>query len=84
MKEESPEEEDDEEEGGDDDNEEDEDDEEDEDGASTTSRKKGQKIAHSGDGEAKWTTLYHTGPRFPPAYEPLPKAVKMKYDGEYC
>lgn len=57
-------------------------DDEDDEGASP---KKGrnQKIDHSGTGEVKWTTLYHTGPRFPPEYEPLPKSVKMKYDGTY-
>lgn len=68
----------DEEEGGDDD------DDDDDDAESSSPKKgRGQKIEHSGSGEAKWKTLYHTGPRFPPAYEPLPKAVKMKYDGEW-
>lgn len=33
------------------------------------------------DGENKWETLQHSGVIFPPAYEPLPKNVKMKYDG---
>ena len=34
-----------------------------------------------GDGSIKWTTLEHNGVVFPPPYEPLPKNVKMKYDG---
>ncbi|KAK4998187.1 DNA topoisomerase 1 [Elasticomyces elasticus] len=34
-----------------------------------------------GDGTKKWTTLEHNGVVFPPDYEPLPKHVKMKYDG---
>jgi DNA topoisomerase I len=34
-----------------------------------------------GDGTAKWMTLEHNGVVFPPPYEPLPKNVKMKYDG---
>lgn len=29
----------------------------------------------------KWTTLEHNGVLFPPPYEPLPKNVKMKYNG---
>ncbi|KAH8151326.1 uncharacterized protein LAJ45_04528 [Morchella importuna] len=33
------------------------------------------------DGTQKWTTLEHNGVLFPPAYEPLPKNVKLKYDG---
>lgn len=33
------------------------------------------------DGSIKWNTLEHNGVYFPPAYEPLPKNVKMKYDG---
>lgn len=36
-----------------------------------------------GDGTTKWTTLEHAGVLFPPPYEPLPKGVKMKYDGEF-
>ena len=35
-----------------------------------------------GDGTNKWTTLEHNGVVFPPPYQPLPKNVKMKYDGE--
>ncbi|UZJ56397.1 hypothetical protein CBS101457_005717 [Exobasidium rhododendri] len=57
-------------------------DEEEGEGSSSSKKRNGQKIEHSGTGEAKWKTLYHTGPRFPPAYEPLPDAVKMKYDGK--
>ncbi|EME79792.1 uncharacterized protein MYCFIDRAFT_87962 [Pseudocercospora fijiensis CIRAD86] len=34
-----------------------------------------------GDGTTKWTTLEHNGVVFPPEYEPLPKNVKMNYDG---
>lgn len=34
-----------------------------------------------GDGTKKWTTLEHNGVVFPPPYEPLPKSVKMRYDG---
>ncbi|KAK5113117.1 hypothetical protein LTR62_003696 [Meristemomyces frigidus] len=34
-----------------------------------------------GDGTVKWTTLEHNGVIFPPEYQPLPKSVKMLYDG---
>ena len=34
-----------------------------------------------GDGSEKWKTLEHNGVIFPPPYEPLPKDVKMKYNG---
>lgn len=34
-----------------------------------------------GDGTKKWDTLQHNGVVFPPLYEPLPKNVKMRYDG---
>ncbi|KAL1409936.1 DNA topoisomerase 1 [Vanrija albida] len=34
-----------------------------------------------GDGSSKWTTLVHNGVLFPPPYVPLPKSVRMKYDG---
>jgi DNA topoisomerase-1 len=34
------------------------------------------------DGSVKWTTFHHQGVLFPPPYEPLPKNVKMKYDGK--
>ncbi|KAI9720062.1 MAG: hypothetical protein M1812_003189 [Candelaria pacifica] len=34
-----------------------------------------------GDGSQKWATLEHAGVVFPPPYEPLPKNVKMRYDG---
>lgn len=33
------------------------------------------------DGTQKWTTLEHNGVLFPPPYQPLPKNVKLKYDG---
>ncbi|KAI5454361.1 DNA topoisomerase 1 [Naganishia albida] len=35
-----------------------------------------------GDGSSKWTTLEHNGVLFPPAYQPLPKNIRMKYDGK--
>ena len=35
-----------------------------------------------GDGTKKWDTLQHQGVVFPPPYEPLPKNVKMLYDGQ--
>ena len=34
-----------------------------------------------GDGTTKWTTLEHNGVVFPPPYEPLPKTVRLLYDG---
>ena len=34
-----------------------------------------------GDGSIKWNTLEHNGVFFPPPYEPLPKNVKMLYNG---
>lgn len=30
----------------------------------------------------KWKTLQHSGPYFPPEYEPLPKSVKFYYSGK--
>lgn len=33
------------------------------------------------DDTIKWTTLSHNGVIFPPEYEPLPKHVKLRYDG---
>ncbi|EMD63044.1 hypothetical protein COCSADRAFT_336991 [Bipolaris sorokiniana ND90Pr] len=33
------------------------------------------------DGTRKWETLEHSGVVFPPEYEPLPKHVKLVYDG---
>lgn len=33
------------------------------------------------DDSIKWTTLQHNGVVFPPEYEPLPKNVKLLYDG---
>ena len=38
----------------------------------------------NGDGSVKWQTLEHNGVIFPPPYEPLPKHIKMKYNGIYC
>lgn len=35
-----------------------------------------------GDGTIKWNTLEHNGVVFPPPYEPLPKNVKMLYNGK--
>ncbi|KAL8670730.1 MAG: hypothetical protein Q9168_004757 [Polycauliona sp. 1 TL-2023] len=35
-----------------------------------------------GDGTTKWNTLEHAGVVFPPPYEPLPKNVKLRYDGK--
>ena len=35
-----------------------------------------------GDGTVKWETLEHNGVLFPDEYKPLPKNVKMKYDGK--
>lgn len=34
-----------------------------------------------GDGTKKWNTLEHNGVVFPPEYQPLPKHVKLIYDG---
>jgi DNA topoisomerase-1 len=34
------------------------------------------------DDSVKWTTLEHSGVLFPPEYEPLPKNVKLYYDGQ--
>ncbi|AEO70305.1 uncharacterized protein THITE_2121555 [Thermothielavioides terrestris NRRL 8126] len=34
------------------------------------------------DDSIKWTTLEHNGVLFPPPYEPLPKHVKLYYDGQ--
>nr|CDI57207.1 DNA topoisomerase I [Melanopsichium pennsylvanicum 4] len=36
----------------------------------------------TGSGEKKWDVLVHKGPRFPDPYQPLPKDVKLKYDGK--
>ena len=35
-----------------------------------------------GDGTIKWRTLEHNGVVFPPEYEPLPKNVRLYYDGK--
>lgn len=37
--------------------------------------------AGKSDGTKKWDTLEHSGVVFPPEYEPLPKHVKLIYDG---
>lgn len=37
--------------------------------------------ADNNDGSAKWTSLAHNGVFFPPPYVPLPKDIKMKYNG---
>lgn len=37
--------------------------------------------ASKDDSSIKWTTLEHNGVVFPPPYEPLPKNVKLIYDG---
>jgi DNA topoisomerase-1 len=34
-----------------------------------------------GDDTVKWQTLEHNGVLFPPPYEPLPKEIKMRYNG---
>jgi DNA topoisomerase-1 len=34
------------------------------------------------DDSVKWSTLEHNGVLFPPAYEPLPKNVKLYYNGQ--
>lgn len=34
------------------------------------------------DDTQKWTTLEHNGVLFPPPYEPLPKSVRLIYDGK--
>lgn len=34
------------------------------------------------DDSVKWNTLEHNGVLFPPPYEPLPKNVKLYYDGQ--
>jgi DNA topoisomerase I len=36
----------------------------------------------NGDGSQKWATLEHNGVYFPPPYDPLPKNVRMKYNGQ--
>ncbi|KAL3122538.1 hypothetical protein niasHT_003074 [Heterodera trifolii] len=38
--------------------------------------------AGASDGSIKWQTLVHKGPVFAPAYVPLPKHIKFKYDGK--
>ncbi|CEH11727.1 dna topoisomerase i [Ceraceosorus bombacis] len=63
-----------------------EDDDDDDDGASASSQKtskrgKSSQKGPEGKGAKKWSRLYHTGPRFPAPYEPLPSHIKLKYDG---
>ena len=36
----------------------------------------------TGSGEKKWDTLIHKGPRFADPYQPLPRDVKLKYEGK--
>ena len=36
----------------------------------------------TGDGTKKWSSLEHNGVVFPPEYQPLPKNVKLIYDGK--
>lgn len=38
--------------------------------------------AEDDNDEIKWNTLEHSGVIFPPEYEPLPKGVKLLYDGK--
>ena len=35
------------------------------------------------DPDVKWNFLEHKGPVFAPDYEPLPKDVKLFYDGRW-
>ncbi|RPA81345.1 hypothetical protein BJ508DRAFT_346131 [Ascobolus immersus RN42] len=39
-------------------------------------------LEQNNDNSVKWTTLSHNGVLFPPEYEPLPKHVKLYYDGK--
>ncbi|KIS70027.1 DNA topoisomerase I [Mycosarcoma maydis] len=71
---------------GDDDDEEDDDDDDDDDDkplskSSKSNRKPPKTMSITGSGEKKWDVLIHKGPRFPDPYQPLPKDVKLKYDG---
>ncbi|KAL4402884.1 DNA topoisomerase 1 [Malassezia pachydermatis] len=74
------------------DEEEDEDDEDEDDDKplAGTKRKRTSKAKSSeqqtkadieGGGEPRWVTLIHKGPKFPEPYSPLPKEIKLKYDG---
>lgn len=60
------------------DNNDDGDDDDDEDG----DHKSRKPVFSAARGAQKWETLYHTGPRFPPDYEPLPPHVKLLYNGQ--
>ncbi|GAC71226.1 DNA topoisomerase I [Moesziomyces antarcticus T-34] len=72
--------------GGDDDDDDDDDDDEDDDKplsrTAKSNRKPPKTMSITGSGEKKWDVLVHKGPRFPDPYQPLPKDVKLKYDGE--
>ncbi len=74
--------------GDEDDDEEEEDEDDDDDAASSKGKGKGKggkkkKATYQpGRGAKKWDTLYHSGPRFPPPYEPLPSHVKLQYGGK--
>ncbi|PWZ02047.1 DNA topoisomerase I [Testicularia cyperi] len=71
----------------DEDDDEDDDAEDDEDDGAPSGRRNGSKskapktMSITGSGEKKWDVLIHKGPRFPEPYQPLPKDVKLKYDG---
>ncbi|TKY86349.1 hypothetical protein EX895_004498 [Sporisorium graminicola] len=64
----------------------DDDDDDDDDQPLSRSSKSKQKAPKSmsitGSGEKKWDVLIHKGPRFPDPYQPLPKDIKLKYDGK--
>lgn len=46
-------------------------------------QKDGDQEGRDEDDSIKWTTLEHNGVMFPPPYIPLPKNVKMRYDGAW-
>ncbi|KAJ9475203.1 DNA topoisomerase 1 [Pseudozyma hubeiensis] len=48
---------------------------------SKANRKPPKTMSITGSGEKKWDVLVHKGPRFPDPYQPLPRDVKLKYDG---
>lgn len=70
-----------EEEDGDDDDDDD-DDEDDKPLSRSSKSKQPNTMSITGSGEKKWDVLIHKGPRFPDPYQPLPKDVKLKYDGK--
>lgn len=47
-----------------------------------SNRKPPKTMSITGSGEKKWDVLVHKGPRFPDPYQPLPRDVKLKYDGK--